>query len=130
MNPCLTPWQLGSRQLSRILAFVGGSREALGRFPAPAALRAAGAALHKVERASRPTGPRFARTAALRTPSFKAHTALRAVLWVGALFGFNSVSSLQIFDASLTKQAMQLVHRVFVKWRLGVAATCYVRNAL
>ena len=71
-----------SRQLSRILAFLGGPRAARGRLTAPGALR---------------RQPRFARRGALRAPRFRALTALRAVLGLGRLFGFADVSSLLIW---------------------------------
>ena len=71
-----------SRQLSRILAFLGGPREARGRLTAPGALR---------------RHPRFARRGALRAPRFRARTALRAVPGLGGLFGFAVVSSLLIW---------------------------------
>ena len=58
-----------SRQLSRILAFLGGPREARGRLTAPGALR---------------RRPRFARRGALRAPRFG----------LGGLFGSADVSSL------------------------------------
>ena len=58
-----------SQQLSRILAFLGGPREARGRLTAPGALR---------------RRPRFARRGALRAPRFG----------LGGLFGSADVSSL------------------------------------
>ena len=61
-----------SRQLSRILAFLGGPREARGRLTVPGALR---------------RRPRFARRGALRAPRFTARTALRAAPGLGGLFG-------------------------------------------
>ena len=60
-----------SWQLSRILAFLGGPREARGRLTAPGALR---------------RRPRFARRGALRAPRFG----------LGGLFGSAVVSSLLI----------------------------------
>ena len=71
-----------SRQLSRILALLGGPREARGRLTAPGALR---------------RRPRFARRGALRAPRLRALTALRAVPGLGGLFGFAVVSSLLIW---------------------------------